>query len=328
MITQRIDAVKLAVLSFHFNKIDAGAAMELKYLHTVKKIIETGSYQDAAVLLNYAPSTISFQIRQLEQELQTQLFEKKNGRMVLTQAGRELLPLMDQVLSSVERLLSWPAGQDALRGTLSIALPESLLTYAMQPVLKAFKEQAPEAKLSLRVMNCFSIREQLLSSEIDLAIHYDVGPYSSSVHTMPLQAYSLVLVGSPALSGEERDFITPNQHKRLCHIQNDRDALYLKILERYLRDKNITLEGQLEVWSIESIKRSVMSGLGVAYLPRFTVEEELRTNQLAELAAEVPNGEMTAICVYDRGKWTSPVMKLFLELLTRHFPRGKAGQIP
>lgn len=323
MITQRIDAVKLTVLPFCFNKTDVGAAMELKYLHTVKKIIETGSYQDAAVLLNYAPSTISFQIKQLEQELQTQLFEKKNGRMVLTQAGRELLPLMNQVLDSVDRLLSWPAGQDALRGTLTIALPESLLTYALQPVLKVFKEQAPETKLSLRVMNCFSIREQLLSSEIDLAIHYDVGPYSSSVHTMPLQSYSLVLVGSPTLSWEERDFVTPNQHKCLSHIQNDKDALYLKILNRYLRDKNITLEGLLEVWSIESIKRSVMSGLGVAYLPRFTVEEELRTDQLAALATEIPNGEMTAICVYDRGKWVSPVMKLFLELLIKHFPQGQ-----
>ena len=298
MITQRIDAVKLTVLPFCFNKTDVGAAMELKYLHTVKKIIETGSYQDAAVLLNYAPSTISFQIKQLEQELQTQLFEKKNGRMVLTQAGRELLPLMNQVLTRVTDL-------------------------AAQPVLKVFKEQAPETKLSLRVMNCFSIREQLLSSEIDLAIHYDVGPYSSSVHTMPLQSYSLVLVGSPTLSWEERDFVTPNQHKCLSHIQNDKDALYLKILNRYLRDKNITLEGLLEVWSIESIKRSVMSGLGVAYLPRFTVEEELRTDQLAALATEIPNGEMTAICVYDRGKWVSPVMKLFLELLIKHFPQGQ-----
>lgn len=301
--------------------------MELKYLHTVKKIIETGSYQDAAILLNYAPSTISFQIKQLEQELQTRLFEKRNGRMVLTQAGREILPLINQVQDSVDRLLSWPEGRDALRGTLTVALPESLLTYELQPVLRAFKERAPEVRLSLRVMNCFAIREQLLSSEIDLAIHYDVGPYSSAVHTMPLQTYSLALVGSPALPLEERDFLTPDQHKRLCHIQNDNNALYLKILDRYLREKRITLEGPLEVWSIESVKRSVMSGLGVAYLPRFTVEEELCAGQLAELMTEVPNGVMTAVCVYDRGKWVSPVMELFLDLLARHFSSGQADEI-
>ena len=49
--------------------------MELKYLVTVKKVIETGSYQKAAAALNYAQSTITFQIRQLEQEFGAQLFE-------------------------------------------------------------------------------------------------------------------------------------------------------------------------------------------------------------------------------------------------------------
>ncbi len=50
--------------------------MELKYLYTVKKIIETGSYQSAAAALNYAQSTITFQVRQLENELSVKLFEK------------------------------------------------------------------------------------------------------------------------------------------------------------------------------------------------------------------------------------------------------------
>lgn len=51
--------------------------MELKYLYTVKKILETGSYQNAAQALNYAQSTITFQIKQLETELSIKLFEKK-----------------------------------------------------------------------------------------------------------------------------------------------------------------------------------------------------------------------------------------------------------
>ena len=52
--------------------------MELKYLYTVKKILETGSYQNAAQALNYAQSTITFQIKQLETELSIKLFEKRN----------------------------------------------------------------------------------------------------------------------------------------------------------------------------------------------------------------------------------------------------------
>lgn len=117
--------------------------MELKYLYTVKKIIETGSYQHAAAALNYAQCTITFQIKKLENELSVQLFEKVGGKMELTQAGKELLPLVDKVLLSVDELLSYNDSRSPLRGTLTVALPESLITYQMQPVLKAFKEKAP-----------------------------------------------------------------------------------------------------------------------------------------------------------------------------------------
>lgn len=301
-----------------FDFIEVGGRMELKYLYTVKKIIETGSYQEAAAALHYAPSTITFQVRELERELHTRLFEKRAGRMVLTQAGQALLPQIDQVLSSVQSLLRQGEGQP-LRGTLTIALPESLSTYELQPVLRDFREQAPQVRLVLRVMNCFAIRRQLGGSEIDLAIHYDVGPYREGICTVPLRSYSLVLVGSPDLTPQQRDFVTPHQHKELCHIRNDADALYLRQFRQYLRERDITLEPSLELWSIESIKRSVMSRLGVACLPRFTVEEELRQGLLAELPTRLPGHELRAICAYERGRWMSPAMDCFLRVLKSHF---------
>lgn len=293
--------------------------MELKYLITVKKIIETGSYQRAALALHYAQSTITFQIRQLEQELGAQLFERSGSRMVLTQAGEELIPLIDKVLDSVDMLKNHCKVRDGLHGTLTIALPESLLTYQLQNVLKEFKEKAPRVQMCLKVMNCFAIRDQMRGSDIDIAIHYDVGEYSKSFTTRQLKTFPLALVCSPVLSEDDRDFISPNQHKALCHIQNDRDALSLKIFQQYLGDKAITMETELEVWSMESIKRSVISNLGVAFLPRFTVEEELHTGALIALPTEIAKPEMTAIYVTSKGRWKSPAMELFSQILAERF---------
>ncbi len=299
--------------------------MELKYLYTVKKIIETGSYQNAAAALNYAQSTITFQMKLLENELSVKLFEKNGGRMELTQAGKELLPVIDKILLSVDELLSCGGG-NSMRGSISVALPESLLTYKLQPVLKAFKEQAPDVKLSLRVMNCFAIYENMMNGEADVAIHYDVGKYPASYEIKTLGTYPLALVSSAELDEGVRDFITPNQRKPICHIQNDPNALSLKILHRYLRQKNIVLETELEVWSIEAIKRSVISNLGVALLPRFAVEEELSRGLLLEIPTEMEPAEMTAICAYSRGRWQSPAIKLFLQLLDEHFSCGRAAE--
>lgn len=289
--------------------------MELKNLYTVKKIIETGSYQKTARLLNYAQSTITFQVKQLESELSIKIFEKKGNKMELTEAGKEILPIIDKIISATEELLSFNSSSDDITGSLKIALPETLITYKIQPILEEFKKKAPNVKLSLQVMNCYSIYEQMLNKNIDIAIHYNVEKYPPNFITKDIKTYPLVLVASPNLDANQRDFITPNQKKSICHIQNDSNALYLKILNSYLKNKNITLETELELWSIEAIKRSVISNLGVAFLPRFTVEDELEKGILNEIKTDMTNNKMTAIYVYNKNNWMSPAMKLFLEIL-------------
>jgi DNA-binding transcriptional LysR family regulator len=320
-ITRGSHPIKLKILCFCFNKIKPNgvSAVELKYLSTVKKIVETGSYQKAAAAQNYAQSTITFQVRQLERELGVPLFEKKGGRMTLTQPGKELLPLIDKVLDSVDALSRRGKEKDGLFGALTVALPESLVTYQIQPILKEFKEKAPHVRLALRVMNCFAIYDQLPDSDMDIAVHYDVGVYPKSVSTRKLKTFPLALVCSPNLPDRERDFVTPNQKKALCHIQNDRDALSLKIFQHYLRQRAITLETGIEVWSIEAIKKTVMSNLGVAYLPRFTVEQELAAGTLQEVPTAIAKPEMTALCAYSKNRWKSPAMELFLQLLIKYY---------
>lgn len=285
--------------------------MELKSLYTVKKIVETGNYQKAAIALNYAQSTITFQIRQLENELGVKLFEKRGNHMTLTTEGREAFPFIENVIDSAEELLSHT---NAIQTSLRIAMPESLATYKMQPLLKAFKEKAPKVKLFLQVMNCYEIYDRLVSGEIDIAVHYDVKTYPQSVETITLKTYPLVMLAAPNLDDELADLTLPDRQIPVCHIQNDPNALYLKILERYLREKRISLETGMELWSIEAIKQSVMSNLGIAYLPRFTAEKELKDGMLKECPMEL-RGEMTAICAYHKSKKQDYAIHLFLDLL-------------
>jgi len=293
--------------------------MELKNLFTVKKIVETGNYQNAARALNYAQSTITFQIKQLESELGIQIFEKNGNRMELTQEGLGILPIIDRILGATEELCSYRDNTGEVRGTLKVALPETLITYQIQPILRAFKEKAPNVKLSLQVMNCYAIQEHLQNGEIDIAIHYEIGKYPGSITTNPIITYPLVLVASPALDEGQRDFISSGQKKSICHIQNDPNALYLKIFHQYLKGKDICLDTGLELWSIETIKQSVMSNLGIAYLPRFTVETELQQGKMIEIETEIPDGEITAIYAYNKIKWMSPAMDLFFRILNEHF---------
>lgn len=289
--------------------------MELKYLKTIKTILETGSFQNAARKLSYTQSTVTFQIQQLEQELAVKLFERIGRRMVLTQAGKDLMPYVDSILLAVENLESYGKTSDEIAGTLRVSMPETLLTYKMQPLLKAFREQAPNVNLSLQTMNCYAIRDQIISGGLDIAIHYDIGGYGSSVNTEIIADFSMVLVSSPDFNSELCDFASSHQRKQLCHIRNDSESVFQQIFDQYLQSKDIIIEQKMELGSIEAIKRSVMSNLGVAFLPRFTVVEELNRGMLKEIKADYSESRITVLCAYHKNKWISPAMELFIRLM-------------
>lgn len=292
--------------------------MELKYLNTFKTIVETGSFQKAAERLNYAQSTITLQMQTIEQELAVKLFNKIGRKMELTQAGKELLPYVDAVLDSVQQMKSYSSSKE-LSGTLRVAMPESLLTYQMQPVIKEFRERAPKVNLSLQIPNCYIIREQIRSGNIDLGIHYDVGGYGTTLTVERLHDYPLALVASPQLSENELDFITPKQNKSCALLVVDANSAYHKIFAEYLAQANIVMNGEIEIGSLEAIKRTVASNLGVAYLPRYTVEQELNDGMLQELLTPLTKEKLTTVYTHHKNKWLTPAMQLFIELMKNKY---------
>lgn len=293
----------------------ADTEMDLKYLATIKAILETGSFQKAATRLNYTQSTVTFQVRQLEAELRVQLFERVGRRMVLTQAGQEILPYIDSVVESVDRLCNFGREKSDIRGVLRVAMPETILIYKSQPILKAFRQQAPRVKLLIRSQNCYLTRNQILNGDIDVAIHYDVGGYNPTIVAKKLTDFGQALVASPALAVEERDFVTRDQRKALSLISNDKNCISQEVFDRYLKERHIYVENVIELWSIEAIKRSVISNLGVAFLPCFAAEEELRDGRLIELPTALKGKNISAICAHHKNKWMSPAIKLFLDLV-------------
>lgn len=292
--------------------------MEIKYMKTFKTILEMGSFQKAAERLNYAQSTVTLQIQSLEQELSVKLFDKIGRKMQLTQAGQELVPYIDAVLDAAQELENYGKNKDQLDGTLRVAVPETLLNYKLQPVLKEFREQAPNVRLSLDIPNCYVIQEQVKNGSVDLGIHYDIGGYGTQTTVDPLASYPLALIGSPELRKEDLDFIRQKQKKDICLLTVDKNSVYHKIFHEYLRESDIVLNGEMEIGSVEAVKRSAASNLGVAYLPRYAAETELEQGILRELPIRLKDPVITAVCVYHKKKWITPAMELFLQLLREY----------
>ena len=298
--------------------------MELKYLQTFKTIIEEGGFSKAAKKLNYTQSTITFQIGQLEQALSARLFEKTGRNMKLTKAGEQLCPYINDVLASVERLYCFKNDLAEYKGSLQIGIGETLLCYQLPAILKTFHEHAPQTRLFLQSLNCHDIRDKLLDGSLDLGIFYeDIGGFGDNLTTIPFGEYPLALVASPEIKQTYPDFITPDQNIPVPLITNEQACIFRQIFERYLQEKSILLDHTIELWSIHTIKSLVKNNVGISYLPAFTVQDELSSGELEEIATDIPDAYITAVCGYNRNKWLSPAMEYFIELIQLEGPSIK-----
>ena len=292
--------------------------MDIRHFKTFKSIIEEGSFSKAAEKIGYTQSTVTSQIQQLEQELSIKLFEKIGRNMVLTPLGKDLISYTNELLDTIKKIESIGKHND-IKGDLRIAIAESLMSYKLQNVLKLFKQKAPNVKLSIISENCFVINNMLLKGEIDIGLLYDVGTQQDSLTSIALTDYTLALVCSPLFEDDKVAFCIPNQKISTSLVINEANCIYRRMLENYFRVNNISLDNTIELWSIETIKKSVASNLGISYLPRFVVEEELENNKLKELKIGCSDAKITAIYSYHKNKWISPAMSLFMQLVREDF---------
>ena len=294
--------------------------MDLKYLNTFRTIVNEGSFSNAADKLGYTQSTITFQINQLEQELGIKLFEKIGRKMILTKAGAQLLPYVDETLQSVERLRTFQADLNDYQGDLHIGVGETLLCFRLPEVVKEFHKRAPKARLFIRSMNCYEIRAELLSGTLDLGIFYqDIGGLGDNLISYPRGSDTLVLVASNETASEFPDFATAGQTIPVPFLINEQRCIFRQIFEQYLAQKSIVIDRTIELWSIPTIKNLVKSGLGITFLPKFAAEEELRCGELEEISTEISGTEITAVCAHHKNKWISPLMQLFLDICQECF---------
>ena len=154
-----------------------------------------------------------------------------------------------------------------------------------------------------------------MNGTLDLGIFYeDVGGFGSGLTTYPIGTYETVLVASPEVKARNPDFITPDHTLPVPFVINEPNCIFRQIFEQYLRERSILLDHTIELWSIPTIKNLVKNDVGVTYLPRFAVQDELERGELVEIPTEITHTHISAICAHHKNKWISPLMGLFIDL--------------
>lgn len=172
--------------------------MEFRQLKTFRVVAELTSFTRAAEQLHLAQSSVSAQIRGLEEELKVMLFDRIGRRVLLTDAGRKLYDYARRIEGITEELRSEVAGQRYARGSLTIRMPETLAAVYMVPVIEEFNREFPEVRLIF--INCSDrhLARELNAGRIDLAFLMTDALQMQDVKVVTLKNEELVLAAAPA----------------------------------------------------------------------------------------------------------------------------------
>jgi DNA-binding transcriptional LysR family regulator len=297
-------------------------AMDMRHLQTFLVVSDLLNFTRAADALGYAQSSVTGQIRTLEEEMGQPLFDRLGRRVALTEAGRRLRPYAAQMLSLAREATQAGAEADSFRGTLTIGAAESLCVFRLPAVLRAYRLRYPQVQIHLHAGGCQALRDGLRTGALDLALLLDAEapePPDLIVRSLVQERISVVAYPWHPLATVRGVALADLSGVPLIHTEPE--STYRIAFDRELARAGVKPGPVMEFNSVEAIKQCVMAGLGIAVLPHITCAAEFEQGSLVELDWAGPGVSVVTQVVYHRDKRIAPAMGAFLEAVQQALVR-------
>ena len=293
--------------------------MEFKQLKSFVVVAETLSFSKTAEILSFAQSSISDQIRLLEDELGCKLFERLGKNNSLTKEGDKFLCYAETIISLCNEAKQCVAESLIPTGSLTIATAETLCVFRLPDLFKEYCSRFPEVEVNLRIGNCEEFPNMLRQNKVDIAFTLDNEKSYPDIISNTLLYEPLVIISNAMDPLAKRDMIEIVELEGKNFILTQRGCSYRARFEEYLASANVRPKSFLELESIEAIKQYVLSGFGISFLPRIAVEKEIESGQLVETKYNGPEFYTSAQVLYHKDKWLSPALQAILDISLEKF---------
>lgn len=295
--------------------------MEIRNLITFVRIAEVQNFSKTAEQLGYSQSAVTMQIKQLETELHTQLFERIGKQVKLTQAGERLLPYALEILNSIRKAETIVQEPEKISGRLRIGTCESYVISILPPIIMEFSELCPHVEISTHTALVPDLFNMLRQNDIDILYFLDEKIYFPEwvkVSEQPEKIFFVASSDSP-LSGMKNIPIEQLLQEPL--YLTERGISYRYAMEQFLAAKGYELHPFWEVGNTDVITRFLLKNKGISFLPEYVVHDYIQNGQLVVLDTECAEIVMWSQLVYHRNKCVTPQMNLFLELMSKHIEK-------
>ncbi|MDF2652878.1 MAG: LysR family transcriptional regulator [Paenibacillus sp.] len=289
--------------------------MNVKNLESFLTVAQLLNFGEAARTLNYSQSTISEQIRSLEEYLGTKLFERIGRKVFLTEQGKRLLPFAERMVRNAEELKNLFNDSAIISGSLHIGAAETLCAFWLPPLLKEYRSLYPKVEINIKVGNCVDFPQWLQQNSIDVAFSLNDESKQQQLRQIELFHGETVFITSPDHELSTRLALELENLAGQTLLLPEGYCGYPMDLKNLLEKEGVKANMIMQFGSLESIKQCIKNGLGVSLLPKIVVEEEIKRGEIISLAWKGQDIPIQAQVLFHRDKWLSPPLAALERLI-------------
>ena len=289
--------------------------MDVSLLDTFVAVVEEGSFSGAGRKLLRTQPAISLALQRLEAELEEKLIDRSSKQLTLTDAGRLVFDYARR-FDGLDRELrnALVEMHDKRAGRLTIGANESTALYLIGHI-ERYRRLYPGVKVEIRRSLSSRIPEALSAGSMDLgAISY--APADPGLAALEIYTDSLTFVVSPEHRFADRDEVGIEELGMETFIAHNVVSPYRAAVIDTFRRHQVPLNMEVEMPTIETIRKLVQLNMGVAFLPKMCVEQELRAGALAEVGVREIQVERKIRLVYPAKRQVSYAAQAFLDLVS------------
>lgn len=296
--------------------------MHIETLKVFCDLVDLQSFSLAAERNFITQSAVSQQIRALEEKFKRRLLERVRGRreVKLTAAGevfyreaKNVLDAFDQLNESLRGLVG------KIGGTVKVATVYSVGLHEMSGKVGEFMSKFPSAKIDLEYSRTTKVVRDVLNGSVELGVIAFPEPKRGLTITQ-MPPNKLVLIAPADHPLAQKSQVKSKDLKGQGFVHFERDTPTRKAIDRIFKSRDVEVRKVAEFDNIETIKRAVEVGFGVAIVPKPAVADELRSGRVAVIELAEKEWIRPVGVIYRSDKSLSLAAKKFVQLLEANPP--------
>jgi DNA-binding transcriptional LysR family regulator len=293
--------------------------MDLTQLEHFLAVVDERTFTRAAERVCRSQPAVSQSIKRLEEEVGVPLFARDVHDVCLTEAGQMLVDYARKMVRTRNEALNELEGLKRLTtGTLKIAAHESAAVYLLPAPLRYYQQCFPDIKVCIYRSRLADIPRQVLDRDVHVGFVKDEPPFHE-LRSVEVHSDEMVLVapaGHPLAHRKDArlaDFANERfvLHRDQRHTSSPTEQMILRLFEQHGCSCRIVAE----VWSFENLKNFVQAEIGLAIVPKITVEHELHTGRLAWIRVPELNISRRTLMIYQEHGYLSDVARELIKIV-------------